>query len=279
MMTVDDLCRAMDAIAPPRFAASWDNVGLLLGDRAAPLSRALLAIDLTRPVLDEAVALGCTAVVAYHPVIFSGMKRVLAGSMAYELIRRGVSVYSPHTALDVADGGTNDVLADAVGMTARAPLRVTVAAEGVGLGRVGAVETSERSALLARVRAALGVEHLLVAGPMEGAVSRVAVGAGACGDLLDDVIASGAGLYVTGEMRHHDALRAAAAGLTVACALHSNSERRTLAVLAARLRDALPGLATHESAADRDPFRVLGAAALERPTPDGTIASRARSGE
>lgn len=258
MLTVDDLCRALDAIAPPRLAESWDNVGLLVGDRAAPLDRLLLAIDLTRPVLDEALALGCTAVVAYHPVIFSGLKRLLAGGMAYELVRHGVAVYSPHTALDVADGGTNDVLADAVEMTARAPLRVTVAAEGVGLGRVGTVAAIERSALLAKVRAALAIDHLVVAGPMEGAVTRVAVGAGACGDLLNEVLASGAGLYVTGEMRHHDALRAAEAGVTVACALHSNSERRTLGVLAGRLRTALPGLEVHVSTADRDPFRVVG---------------------
>lgn len=258
MMTVDDLCRAMDAIAPPRLAEGWDNVGLLVGDRAAPLERVLLAIDLTRPVLDEALSLGCAAVIAYHPVIFSGLKRVLSGSMAYELIRHGVAVYSPHTALDVADGGTNDVLADAVEMTARAPLRVTVAAEGLGLGRVGPVVPIERAALLAKVRSALAIDHLLVAGPMEGTVTRVAVGAGACGDLLDEVIASGAGLYVTGEMRHHDALRAASAGVTVACALHSNSERRTLSVLAGRLSSALPGLDVRLSSADRDPFRVAG---------------------
>lgn len=258
MTTVDDLCRALETIAPARLAEPWDNVGLLVGDRAAPVERVLLAIDLTRPVLAEALALGCTAVVAYHPVIFSGLKRVLAGSITHELIRHGVAVYSPHTALDVAVGGTNDVLADAVGMTARAPLRVTVAAEGLGLGRVGAVEPVERGALLARVRAALSVDHLLVAGPADGVVTRVAVGAGACGDLLDAVIASGAEVYVTGEMRHHDALRAAAAGVTVACALHSNSERRTLGVLAERLRAALPGVAVHGSTSDRDPFRVVG---------------------
>ena len=258
MLTVHDLCRAMDTLAPPDRAESWDNVGLLVGDRAAPIDQVLLAIDLTHPVLDEARARGCTAIVAYHPVIFSGLKRVLAGSIAYDLIRHGVAVYSPHTALDVAEGGTNDVLADAVEMTHRAPLRVTIPAEGLGLGRVGAVAPIERCALLAKVRAALAIDHLLVAGPTEGTVTRVAVGAGACGDLLDEVIASGAGLYVTGEMRHHDALRAAAAGVTVACALHSNSERRTLGVLATRLRAALPGVGVEVSTADRDPFRVLG---------------------
>lgn len=258
MTTVDDLCRAMEAIAPARLAEKWDNVGLLVGDRDANADRVLLAIDLTREVLDEALSLGCTAVVAYHPVIFDGLKRVLAGSMAYALVRAGVAVYSPHTSLDIADGGTNDVLADAVGMNERRPLRVTSMAEGLGLGRVGEVAPVERGVLLAKVRTALGIDHLVVAGPSTGEVTRVAVGAGACGDLLNEVIASGAGLYVTGEMRHHDALRAAAAGVTVACALHSNSERKTLDVLAQRLRAALPGATVTVSTADRDPFRVVG---------------------
>jgi putative NIF3 family GTP cyclohydrolase 1 type 2 len=141
-------------------------------------------------------------------------------------------------------------------MTRRAPLRVTKPDRGLGLGRVGDVAPSTVDALLARIKQGLGVEHRLVAGPTEAVVTRVAVGAGACGDLVKEVLASGAQLYLTGEMRHHDALRAAAAGLTVACALHSNSERVTLDVLAARLAAALPGVEFLRSAVDRDPFAV-----------------------
>ncbi len=257
MNTVADLCGAFDVIAPTRWAERWDNTGLLVGSPGAPMTRVLLTIDLTRAVFDEALALGCDVVVAYHPVIFDGLKRLHAGTLPYDLVRAGLSVYSPHTALDVAPGGTNDVLADAVGLTNRVPLRLTVPTDGLGLGRVGNVVRQERSALLATVRAALGVDHLLVAGPTEGVVHRAAVGAGACGDLLNEVLASNAGLYVTGEMRHHDALRAAAAGVTVACVLHSNSERRTLAVLAKRLQTACAGLDVRTSTADRDPFAVL----------------------
>jgi putative NIF3 family GTP cyclohydrolase 1 type 2 len=87
-------------------------------------------------------------------------------------------------------------------------------------------------------------------------VRRVAVGAGACGDLFKDALRAGAGLYLTGEMRHHDALRAADGGMTVVCALHSNSERKTLGVLAETLSASLPGLRVTVSRADRDPFCV-----------------------
>lgn len=255
-MKLSDLLVTLDVIAPLRLAEKWDNVGLLLGDPASSVTRCLLAIDYTRDVADEARAGGHQLVLAYHPVIFDGLKRLHAGSLVYEAARAGLAIYSPHTALDVADGGTNDVLADLCGLTARTPVRVTAPLENRGLGRVGDRAPIARKDLLAHLREALGVRHLLVAGPTDGEVSRVAVGAGACGDLLRDVIAAGAGLYLTGEMRHHDALRAAAEGVTVVCALHSNSERVTLTRLAARLAALHPEVAFEVSTRDRDPFEI-----------------------
>jgi len=112
------LVSALESIAPTRMAESWDNVGLLVGDPGQEVHRALLTIDYTGDVAGEAERLGCEMVIAYHPPIFEAMKRVTAGSLIFDAIRRGVAVYSPHTALDVADGGTNDMLADAVGIGA-----------------------------------------------------------------------------------------------------------------------------------------------------------------
>src|SRR5580693_6856865 len=123
-MNVADLVRAMEDIAPTRFAAEWDNVGLIVGDPDGPLTRVLLAIDCTREVLDEARAQKCEAIVSYHPPVFAPQKRWVAGSVAYEAVRSGIAIYAPHTALDVAEGGTNDVLADAVGMVDRQALRL-----------------------------------------------------------------------------------------------------------------------------------------------------------
>jgi len=123
-MKLREITAALQAIAPLEHAESWDNVGLLCGDADADVTAALLTIDATLAVIDEASRAGSGLIVAYHPVIFDGLKRIVAGQPAYEAVRRGIAIYSPHTALDVAAGGTNDVLADAVGMSAsRAPLR------------------------------------------------------------------------------------------------------------------------------------------------------------
>src|SRR5829696_6611621 len=122
-MKLSDVLAVLEAIAPLRLAEPWDNVGLLAGDPARPASAALLAIDYTPDVAREARELGCDLAVAYHPPIFDPVKRVVAPSPIYEAIRDGIAIYSPHTALDVAAGGTNDLLAEILGLAERAPLK------------------------------------------------------------------------------------------------------------------------------------------------------------
>jgi putative NIF3 family GTP cyclohydrolase 1 type 2 len=115
IMNVQNIINAMETIAPLRFAADWDNVGLLIGSRGWSAQSVMLTIDLTEPVLEEAVSAGAQMVIAYHPPIFSAIKSLTdetGGSVvALKAARAGVAVFSPHTALDAAPGGVNDWLA------------------------------------------------------------------------------------------------------------------------------------------------------------------------
>src|SRR3954468_3594177 len=125
-MKLGQLIEQLEEIAPTRYAEPWDNVGLLVGDVDQGISNVLLTIDYTPAVAEEGRNKNCDCIISYHPPIFDALKRVLSTSLIYDAIRRGVAIYSPHTALDVADGGTNDMLADAIGMAAdRQPLRIT----------------------------------------------------------------------------------------------------------------------------------------------------------
>lgn len=124
---IGDFVRAMEAIAPTRLAQEWDNVGLLAGDADAALRRVLLCIDLTPAVLREAIAKKIDVLMAYHPPLFKPVKRLCGGgdgmeALIFECIRAGIAIYSTHTALDAAAGGTNDTLAALCGMTETAPL-------------------------------------------------------------------------------------------------------------------------------------------------------------
>ena len=115
-MRLADVLDCIRSLAPEWLAESWDAVGLHAGDPSATVRRALLCIDLTPPVLEEAVSGRADLVVAYHPPIFEPLRRLSEDNwkqaMLAEVIRRRIAIYSPHTALDAAPGGVNDWLAE-----------------------------------------------------------------------------------------------------------------------------------------------------------------------
>jgi hypothetical protein len=133
---------------------------------------------------------------------------------------------------------------------------VPLAAEprGVGQGRVGTVDAVSVGTVADRLKAALGVQHVMVVGALDRRVERVGLCVGSGGELLSDAIAAKADLFVTGELRHHDALRAQAAGIVVICTLHSTSERIALNALEKALATRLAGVTVSRSEADREPF-------------------------
>jgi dinuclear metal center YbgI/SA1388 family protein len=125
--TVADVRAYLDRFAPPALAADWDNVGLLLGDDTAAVQRIITCLTVTPPVVAEAVAERVNLIVAHHPILFRGAKRLSMatpdGRLVWPLARAGVAVYSPHTAFDNTAGGINDSLARRLGLTGVRPLR------------------------------------------------------------------------------------------------------------------------------------------------------------
>ncbi len=130
-VTVRDAYDALDRFAPFAHAAEWDNVGLLAGRPDARVRRVLIALDLTDAVAEEALRTRSDLLVVYHPPIFKGIRSITARAAAPtgrlpELLAAGTAIIALHTALDVAAGGTNDVLLDAVRPVERFPLEPLV---------------------------------------------------------------------------------------------------------------------------------------------------------
>src|SRR5262249_4111285 len=144
MSTVADVCTFLDRFAPPPLAADWDNVGLLLGDAAAPAARVMTCLTVTPDSAAEAVAERADLVVSHHPVLFRAARRLTTatpeGRALLALARAGVAVHSPHTAFDNTRGGINELLAARLGLADVAPLRRRDAerqGKGGGVGAQG----------------------------------------------------------------------------------------------------------------------------------------------
>ncbi len=127
MTTVADLASWLESFAPSRLAESWDNVGLLWGDPASPVSRVMTCLTVTPTTAAEAIDERAELIVSHHPVLFKGTKSLRADrpetGYLWDLARAGVAILSPHTAFDNTFGGINDGLARRLGLVEVGPLR------------------------------------------------------------------------------------------------------------------------------------------------------------
>ncbi|WP_420209481.1 Nif3-like dinuclear metal center hexameric protein [Candidatus Electronema sp. JC] len=222
MSDVQQFLDILEEIAPAALAASWDNVGLLVGSPRSRVSAVLLALDATAAVVAEAQSLAADLIITHHPAIFQPLKQLRTdqpgGMFLAAALRADISVIGCHTNFDAASGGVSDVLADALGLTETAPLAADKTAYKTasccGIGRIGTLpEPLPPKAFLNRLRTALPLPWLLEAGPRPAAVRRAAVCGGSCADLAEAALAAGANVFLTAEIKHHIARWAEEAGL------------------------------------------------------------------
>ncbi len=120
MTTVQQVITLMEQLAPRSYAESWDNVGLMVGDRNAIVTGVLTTLDVTAEAISYAIEHDCNLIVSHHPLIFKGLKQLSCdtaqGRMINQLIQHNIAVYSAHTNLDIAPGGLNDMLAEQLGL-------------------------------------------------------------------------------------------------------------------------------------------------------------------
>lgn len=246
-ITVQQVLEEMRRIAPPELAESWDNVGLLV-DAGRPVDTILTTLDITAPVVEEAVRLGCSLIVSHHPVIFDPIKRITADDLPALLLKGGVSAICMHTNLDAAPGGVNDTLAELLGMRDTVPF-------ADGCGRIGTVDATTAKALAELCEDTLGpgVRYVEASHP----VLRLAEVSGAGGSYWKEALDLGADCLVTGEANHHAACDARRLGMGLVAAGHWATERPIAGVLAKRLKEAFPEIPVTVSRADTDPFTYL----------------------
>jgi len=261
---------------------TWDNTGLLLEapdrtDRPSPKAhRVLLTIDLTKAVADEAISLKSSVIVAYHPIIFRPLKSLTLANTQQEsllkLAQEGVSVYSPHTAVDAAVEGVNDWLADGIsggrgnesGRVVIEEVKDVPGYEGSGMGRIITLkEPKEFQELVDRVKRFLGLKYVMIGkAPGNKQIRTIAICAGSGGSMLRNIDVD---LLFTGELSHHEALAAKERGVGFITCFHTNTERGFLRdVMKGKLTEVLKNEAEREgefevvvSERDNDPFEIV----------------------
>ena len=251
MSTVTHIYDAIDRLAPFWLTMDFDNTGVLVGDRNREVSCALLALDCTPAVVEQAKQLGAQLIVTHHPVIFHPLKRVNEDAVVYQLIRSDISVISAHTNLDIAQGGVNDALASAIGLRDCRGLELLNEQTGAWLGRIGTLpEPLSPEAFAAHIKACLNAASVKFSAAPR-VIRTVALCTGSGADCLDAAISAGADALLTSEVKQHEYLAATAAGISIFDAGHFDTEDIVIEPLRDYLAKEIPDVhffTTHRSA-------------------------------
>lgn len=201
---------ALERFAPLPLQESFDNAGLQVGLTETEVSGALLCLDVTEKVIDEAVALNCNLVVSHHPLIFHALKHIICQDevqrAVVKALKNDITVVSMHTNMDNACGGVNFKIAEKMDLHgSRFFAGKTVNGIECGSGVIGElVEPLAADDFIIMLKRTFDVECVECNQLLRRPIKKVAVCGGAGSFLLDNAISEGADAFVTGEMHYHE---------------------------------------------------------------------------
>jgi dinuclear metal center YbgI/SA1388 family protein len=243
-MTVKELYSYFDAEISRALSCDWDNDGAMcIPDSDREVRKVLVVLDVTEEAVDAAINMGADVIISHHPLIFKGIKSV--SDSAYtkklvKLIKNDIAVFSFHTRLDALDGGVNDTLAAALGLSYVEKL----GSSDTGLGRVGVLDSEMSSEDFAKlVKEKLRCPFVLLSSSGKPSF-KVALVGGEGSDEIRAAIAAGADTFVSGRLGYHNMVDAKENGINLIEAGHFFTEYPVCARLADMVHKADNGIET-----------------------------------
>ena len=261
-MKIKEIVDALERFAPLPLQDGFDNAGMQIGLTEAEATGALLCLDVTEEVVDEAIETGCNLIVSHHPLIFKGVKSITGKDYVERCIMKaianGIVIYSAHTNLDNARGGVNFKMAEKLGLKDVRVLEPKEWKDGeAGAGVTGMLEQPEtETGFLTRLKETFGagcVKHGRLIGRT---IQKVALCGGSGAFLMGKAQEEGADVFVTGEVKYHDYFYYDGA-LLVAEIGHYESEQYTKEIFYSIIRDMFPGLDIRMTRVNTNPIKYL----------------------
>lgn len=206
-MKVRDITSAIEEFAPLSIQENWDNSGLIVGSQDDEVHQILFGFDCTTELIDEAVECGADMVVAHHPLIFKGIKRLdpadPAALAVIKAVRAGVAVYAAHTTADKVISGVSGAMAARLGLENVQILDED--GEGTGFGTIGNFPSPmSAEEAVAYVKEKFSLKVARCSRLIDGPVSKVAMCGGSGSSLIGAAVKAGAQLFITGDVSYHN---------------------------------------------------------------------------
>jgi len=223
-LKVRDVMDVIEELAPLNLAESYDNVGLLVGSENAFVSKVILGLELTESLLEDAILKKCDLIVVHHPLIFKPLKKIISqnviGSKVIRLIKENISLYVAHTNLDTTIGGLNDYIAS------KLEIKVDEINPDIEIPniRVGHIKEMSLLELAIHVKSNLNLDYLHYCGEDSTRIKRVGLCTGSGISFYTEAMAKEVDVYITGDMKYHDATLAIDMNVPIIDATHYGSE-------------------------------------------------------
>ena len=266
-MKIQKVIDALERFAPLPLQEGFDNAGLQVGLTEVEISGALLCLDVTEAIVDEAVSKGCNLIVAHHPLIFHKLACIsdhdYVQRTVYKAIREGITIVAMHTNMDNAEGGVNFKMAEKMGLQNLQSLQGPVV-DGKWSGVIGTLpkpmeaqeylEMLKREFLVHPAGQDVGCRNYVQANELlQRPIKRVALCGGGGAFMLDDALHNGADAFVTGEMHYHEFF-GHDQQLQIAVIGHYESEQYTSEVFRDIIHRDCPGVPTFIAETNTNPI-------------------------
>lgn len=262
-MTNRQITDILEQIAPPRRQEGYDNTGYQCGAPDDTCRGALICVDITPAIIDEAVARGCNLIITHHPLLFRATKRITSGGRVNDCVisalRNGITVYSCHTAIDNTAGqGVSFEIARRLGLHDIRPLSQGPA-DDAAAGAVGDLDQPMTpAAFVAHVKKTLGSPVARCSDIPQGIshITRVALCGGAGSDFIPDAIAAGAQAYITSDCKHNHFIDYIDSIMLIDVG-HYESEECTKDIFYKAISEKIPNFAVYKSEVEKNPINYL----------------------
>lgn len=237
-MKADKLIAKLEEWISPKLIDTWDRTGFQIGEGEKEVKGILIALDITREVIDRALECGCNMIITHHPFIFSPIETITnktyKGKLIKKIIQNNLIIYNAHSNLDLVEGGINDILAELLHLKNTVPIKKvfldTLNNSGMeyGYGRIGDIDEISLEELIDKIKTKLDIDYLKVYGDTSQLIKKLAICGGAGSDFILDAKEKGAQVYITGDIKYHDAQLAYEEDIVLIDATHYHTEKVVL---------------------------------------------------
>jgi len=260
------LIEAITKIAPEGLAEDWDHCGIQIDLHSNQIFRILISLEITSEIIEEAKEINANFIITHHPLIFTPIKEIdvrdTIGNYIVQLIQNKISVYSAHTSFDKVSGGNNTYLANLLQLTSQRKMDLgREKSDSEFLGIIGDLKDAMNlREVCDRLAGVLDISksELRVVGDANKCIQTVGICTGAGADLIEAAALNGCDLFITGDMKYHDAMKAKGLNLCVLDAGHYATEKSFAQNFSNKLKEVIGAeVEVVSSKINIDPFTLV----------------------